>query len=109
MLRRKRPARLPRHLSDEHGKGYIEVHHSMPLAEHGVRETDPTRDPICLCANCHRMVHRRRAVCLSLSELRAKLAQAKCDRLALLNALSWKWARLNVQLSDQFNGQHLGR
>lgn len=59
----------------EHGKGYIEVHHSMPLAEHGVRTTDPARDLVCLCANCHRMVHRRRAVCLSLDELRAKLAK----------------------------------
>ncbi len=51
--------------------GYVEVHHCMPLAEFGVRETDPTRDLAVLCANCHRMVHRRRGICLSIDELRA--------------------------------------
>jgi 5-methylcytosine-specific restriction endonuclease McrA len=56
-----------------HGDGYIEVHHSMLLAAHGKRETDPRTDLVVLCSNCHRMVHRRRDVCLSLDELRAKL------------------------------------
>jgi predicted HNH restriction endonuclease len=55
------------------GRGYIEVHHAMPLADHGQRETDPKSDLIVLCANCHRMVHRRRDVCLTLGELRSKL------------------------------------
>jgi hypothetical protein len=55
------------------GAGYIEVHHAMPLAEHGVRKTDPKRDLTVLCSNCHRMVHRRRTVCLSLEELRHHL------------------------------------
>jgi predicted HNH restriction endonuclease len=45
----------------------------MPLAEHGVRKTDPKRDLTVLCSNCHRMVHRRRTVCLSLEELRHHL------------------------------------
>jgi predicted HNH restriction endonuclease len=55
------------------GRGYIEVHHAMPLADHGQRKTDPKSDLIVLCANCHRMVHRRRDVCLTLGELRSKL------------------------------------
>ena len=53
------------------GAGYIEVHHVVPLAEHGVRETDPATDLIVLCANCHRIVHRKRGLCLSLEGLRA--------------------------------------
>jgi 5-methylcytosine-specific restriction protein A len=57
----------------EHSKGYIEVHHSVPLADKGVRKTDPRTDLVVLCANCHRMVHKSRSVCLSLAELRAKL------------------------------------
>lgn len=55
------------------GSGYIEVHHSMPLAEHGTRATDPKTDLVVLCANCHRMVHRKRGVCLTLEELQSKL------------------------------------
>ncbi len=51
--------------------GYVEVHHCLPLADFGVRETDPARDLAVLCANCHRMVHRRRGICLAIDELRA--------------------------------------
>lgn len=59
------------------GAGYIEVHHAMPLAEYGRRETDPAKDLVVLCANCHRMVHRRRGICLSLSELRGLIDQTR--------------------------------
>jgi predicted HNH restriction endonuclease len=55
------------------GKGFIEVHHVVPLAEAGRSETNPATDLIVLCANCHRMVHRKRGVCLSLDELRAQI------------------------------------
>ena len=45
----------------ELGKGYIEVHHIKPLAtlEQEV-VINPETDLICVCANCHRMVHRIR-------------------------------------------------
>jgi predicted HNH restriction endonuclease len=59
------------------GQGFAEVHHVVPLADAGTRETDPRTDLSVLCANCHRMVHRRRGVCLSLDELRAHIAAAK--------------------------------
>ena len=39
------------------GKDFIEAHHVTPLTE-GPRHTDP-QDLMMLCANCHRMVHRR--------------------------------------------------
>ncbi|MFE4689890.1 HNH endonuclease [Streptomyces sp. NPDC056749] len=39
------------------GKGYIEVHHRLPLHISGPRETG-LDDLALLCANCHRMCHR---------------------------------------------------
>ncbi|MFI0406093.1 HNH endonuclease [Actinomadura sp. 3N508] len=41
-----------------HGDGYIEVHHLIPLHEAGESETKLS-DLVLLCANCHRMSHRR--------------------------------------------------
>ena len=57
----------------EIGKGFIEVHHVVPLAKAGVRETDAENDLVVLCANCHRMVHRRQGICLSLNEIRSHI------------------------------------
>ena len=57
----------------EIGKGFIEVHHVVPLAKAGKTETNPETDVVVLCANCHRMVHRRRGICLSLQEIRKYL------------------------------------
>ena len=54
----------------EIGKGFIEVHHVVPLAKAGETETNPETDLVVLCANCHRMVHRQRGFCLSLQEIR---------------------------------------
>ena len=52
------------------GKHFIEVHHVIPLTKGGKRKTNPSTDLIVLCANCHRMVHRRKGICLSLEEIR---------------------------------------
>jgi len=54
----------------EIGKGYIEVHHLLPFPEAGERVTNPESDVAVLCANCHRMVHRKKGKCLPLDELR---------------------------------------
>ncbi|MCY4101487.1 MAG: HNH endonuclease [Rhodobacteraceae bacterium] len=54
----------------EIGKNFIEVHHVIPLSDAGIRETNPKTDLVVLCANCHRMVHRKKGVCLSIEELR---------------------------------------
>lgn len=54
------------------GADFIEVHHLQPLAD-GARATDPSKDLVPLCANCHRMVHRRHGITLTLEELRAKM------------------------------------
>ncbi len=53
----------------ELGSEYIEVHHLRPVAEEaGSHLIDPTRDLRPVCANCHRMLHRRKPV-LSIEEL----------------------------------------
>lgn len=54
----------------EIGKGFIEVHHVVPLASAGVVKTNPETDLVVLCANCHRMVHRKKGVCLSIQKLK---------------------------------------
>lgn len=43
----------------EHGAGFIECHHTIPL--HSLRPGSKTRldDLALVCANCHRMIHRR--------------------------------------------------
>lgn len=54
------------------GTGYIEAHHTIPVAS--LREGSKTRlvDLAALCANCHRMIHTKRPM-LSVDELRAVL------------------------------------
>lgn len=53
------------------GKNYIEVHHVNPLAEQGGEQiVNPETDLVCLCANCHRMIHRNRHNVLSVEELK---------------------------------------
>ncbi|MDG2535249.1 HNH endonuclease [Sphingomonas sp. HITSZ_GF] len=58
----------------EWGAGFCEVHHLSPLGKaENARLTNPLYDLAVVCANCHRMIHRRRGVTLSIAELRAKL------------------------------------
>ena len=57
------------------GRDYIEVHHVKPLYSLDEEvEIDPQNDLVCLCSNCHRMIHRRCDSILSVSELK-KLIQ----------------------------------
>ena len=58
------------------GKGYIEAHHLTPISELPVGERvtlDPKTDFVVLCANCHRMMHRKEGP-RTLSELQAALS-----------------------------------
>ncbi len=55
----------------EHGKGFIEVHHVKPLHTLGEEAViNPETDLVCLCSNCHRMIHHKRGQVLTLAELR---------------------------------------
>jgi predicted HNH restriction endonuclease len=51
------------------------IHHVKPLSEHE-GEVDPASDLACLCANCHRMAHRRRTSVTSVDELRIRIEEA---------------------------------
>ncbi|NRR90831.1 HNH endonuclease [Winogradskyella undariae] len=61
------------------GKGFIEVHHIQPLSENkGIEiETNPKTDLAVLCANCHRMVHRKKNITLSVQELKEKIKKIR--------------------------------
>ncbi|MCP4547071.1 MAG: hypothetical protein GY835_11450 [bacterium] len=50
------------------GAGFIEMHHLKPLSS-GERKTT-LRQIVLVCANCHRMLHRRGADPLPVAELR---------------------------------------
>jgi 5-methylcytosine-specific restriction protein A len=55
----------------EIGKGFIECHHTVPLALGSVRTT-MTDDLALVCSNCHRVLHRSRPM-LSVEQLRERL------------------------------------
>ena len=59
------------------GHNFVEVHHIQPLSELNgeERELNPLRDLIVLCANCHRMVHRKKGTTLTAEELKSKLGK----------------------------------
>ena len=56
----------------ERGRDYIEVHHVVPLStlDEAV-DVNPHTDLIVVCANCHRMIHRKRNEPLTLEQLKA--------------------------------------
>lgn len=55
----------------ELGRDYIEVHHIRPLSSLDEEvSVDPAEDLVCLCANCHRMMHRTRAGVMTVEELK---------------------------------------
>ena len=55
----------------ELGKDYIEVHHLRPLSSLDEEvEVDPVQDLACICANCHRMMHRAGDHVMTVEELK---------------------------------------
>lgn len=59
----------------KHGKDFIEVHHAKPLHENNFVpiNTNPKTDLNVVCSNCHRMLHRKKGITLTIDELRQKL------------------------------------
>jgi hypothetical protein len=57
------------------GEYFIEVHHIKPLSELTTKETltNPKTDLTVVCANCHRMIHTKKGITLTLEELKKKL------------------------------------
>lgn len=56
---------------EELASDYIEIHHIKQLAE-GEQIVDPGKDLIPVCANCHRMLHRKREGNITIEELKMK-------------------------------------
>ena len=57
----------------EIGRGYIHIHHKVPLALVGGQyQVDPINDLVPVCPNCHAMLHRQNPP-LAVEDLRAKL------------------------------------
>jgi len=55
----------------QHGEGYIEVHHIVPLSSLQEEITiNPKTDLFPVCANCHRMIHHKANHVLSIEELK---------------------------------------
>jgi 5-methylcytosine-specific restriction protein A len=55
----------------ERGMGFIEVHHTEPLSSSDEAQTvNPETDLIPVCANCHRIIHRRRDKVLNIEEMK---------------------------------------
>lgn len=52
------------------GNNFIEVHHIVPLSETGERPVDIATELVCLCSNCHRMIHRGKDHMLTVDELK---------------------------------------
>ena len=53
----------------EIGDGYIECHHIVPLADIDVQKETKISDLALVCANCHRMLHRKKPM-VAVQELK---------------------------------------
>ena len=66
----------------ELGKDYIEVHHIKPLfLSEGEQQVNPETDLVCLCSNCHRMIHRKRNNVIAVDDLRKLVNQSESKSL----------------------------
>lgn len=59
------------------GKGFIEVHHLLPFGQSKKikREVNIKKDLTVLCSNCHKMIHRKKEMTLTVQELKSKLKE----------------------------------
>jgi 5-methylcytosine-specific restriction enzyme A len=65
----------------ERGRGFIEVHHALPVHQLSPGVKTRLSDLHLLCANCHRMVHAKRPW-LTLEQLKECISGEKTTRLA---------------------------
>lgn len=61
----------------EWGEGFIEVHHVRKLAAIKTKtvETNPKTDLAVVCANCHRMIHKKTGITLTIEELKRRMGK----------------------------------
>ncbi|MEV6261938.1 HNH endonuclease [Streptomyces sp. NPDC051784] len=80
----------------DRGQGYIECHHVVPLHEAGEGRTKLS-DLALICANCHRMIHRR-APWPTPGELRGSIEQKYADDRRAAHILSGARTAVEDQL-----------
>ncbi|CAL9289257.1 HNH endonuclease [Streptomyces sp. NPDC050585] len=80
----------------DRGAGYIECHHVVPLHEAGEGQTR-LRDLALICANCHRMIHRR-APWPTPAELRASIEQKQAADKRAAESLARQRTAADVQV-----------
>src|SRR5690606_19764194 len=79
----------------DRGSGYIECHHVVPLHEAGEGRTKLS-DLALICANCHRMIHRR-APWPTPADLRAAIGHRRAPQsLAGTNVVQQRSKALDV-------------
>lgn len=62
------------------GKNFIEVHHLVPLSSLDEEvKVNPETDLVCLCANCHRMIHRKVNAILTPEQLKHIMVEAAAN------------------------------
>lgn len=57
----------------EIGKGFLEVHHTKPLATYDDEHVIPQSELCALCSNCHSMVHRKKNGVMDVDELKKRI------------------------------------
>ncbi|MSS73628.1 MAG: HNH endonuclease [Candidatus Latescibacteria bacterium] len=62
------------------GEGFIECHHTVPVSELGSTRSSRLEDVALVCANCHRILHRKRPW-LGLSDLQELIISPNEERL----------------------------
>lgn len=56
----------------EWGEGFIEIHHVKPLSSLDKEEiVQADTDLVPVCSNCHRMIHRKKGIVLSIEDLKS--------------------------------------
>lgn len=65
----------------ELGKGYVEIHHIIPLSEREAETTTRIEDVVVVCANCHRILHRngKRPIPIEYLQEAVKRKKQKAD------------------------------
>jgi putative restriction endonuclease len=65
----------------DYAEGYIHIHHITPVSQlEAPKNIDPEKDLVPLCANCHSVVHRKKATTLSIDEI-IKLIEKMSNKL----------------------------
>lgn len=60
-------------------RGFIEIHHTEPVAELGGRVPDIVDGLVPICSNCHSMVHRSKGKVVSIRELNQRIEQGAAN------------------------------